>query len=54
MCEKLREIRGRIGLPWAFLLEMHGWWHIFTAMSAAWFMDILREVQIELKREKAA
>ncbi|KAF2970175.1 hypothetical protein GQX73_g3412 [Xylaria multiplex] len=39
-CAELRELRGHLGLPWAWLLEMHGWWHILTAMSAARIMDI--------------
>ncbi|KAI4946059.1 hypothetical protein J4E91_007501 [Alternaria rosae] len=23
-----------VGLPWGFLFELHGWWHIFTAIGA--------------------
>jgi len=26
MCHQLRELRASIGLPWAWLLELHGWW----------------------------
>ncbi|KAI1358752.1 ceramidase [Xylaria arbuscula] len=52
-CAELRKLRGYIGLPWAWLLEFHGWWHILTAMSASQFMDIVREVQKQLKEEKA-
>lgn len=28
MCHALRELRARIGLPWAWLLELHGWWYV--------------------------
>ncbi|KAI0156470.1 ceramidase [Xylariaceae sp. FL1272] len=52
LCAELRKLRQQIGLPWAWLLELHGWWHILTAMSAARFTDIVREVQDELKQEK--
>lgn len=52
-CAELRKLRREIGLPWAWLLEFHGWWHVLTAMSAARFMDIVREVQKQLKQEKA-
>ncbi|KAI0477090.1 ceramidase [Xylariaceae sp. FL0804] len=52
LCAKLRALRGQVGLPWAWLLEMHGWWHILTAISAARWMDIVREVQEELKAEE--
>jgi dihydroceramidase len=23
-----------VGLPWGFLFELHGWWHVFTAIGA--------------------
>jgi len=52
-CSQLRALRQRIGFPWAWGLELHGWWHIFTATASAWYMDILREVQDEIEREKA-
>ena len=29
-CGTLRSWRRQIGLPWGALLELHGWWHIFT------------------------
>ncbi|KAI8954528.1 ceramidase [Xylaria longipes] len=51
-CAELRGLREQLGLPWAWLLEMHGWWHILTAMSAASFMDIVREIEMQLKTEK--
>ncbi|KAI1326866.1 ceramidase [Xylariaceae sp. FL0255] len=51
-CGQLRKLRGQLGLPLAWLLELHGWWHILTAMSATRIMDVVREVQEELKREK--
>ncbi|KAH7009368.1 ceramidase [Microdochium trichocladiopsis] len=53
-CGELRALRARVGLPWAWLLELHGWWHIMTAYSAAKYMDILREIQDEIGREKQA
>ncbi|KAI8627278.1 ceramidase [Xylariaceae sp. FL1651] len=51
-CAELRELRMHLGPPLAWLLELHGWWHVLTAMSAARFMDIVREVRIELRAEK--
>ncbi|XP_077660429.1 ceramidase [Aspergillus fumigatus Af293] len=30
MCSYLKSTRQTVGLPWAFLLELHGWWHICT------------------------
>jgi dihydroceramidase len=48
----LRAFRQRIGVPWAFLFEFHGWWHILTAVGASQFMNVLREVREEVDREK--
>ncbi|KAL7764307.1 hypothetical protein ACKLNR_005452 [Fusarium oxysporum f. sp. zingiberi] len=46
-CAELRNFRQRIGLPWAWLLEFHGWWHILTALGASQFMNVVREVREE-------
>lgn len=51
-CAELRQFREWIGLPWAMLFELHGWWHILTAVSASQFMDVVREMQEELGGEK--
>ncbi|KAK2793856.1 hypothetical protein FQN51_001013 [Onygenales sp. PD_10] len=32
-CPSLRAIRHTIGLPWAWIFELHGWWHILTAIG---------------------
>lgn len=42
-CAKLRRLRGAIGLPWAWLLELHGWWHVLTAAGAATYIDLVRD-----------
>lgn len=44
LCYPLRDIRGVVGPPWAFLFELHGWWHFFTAMAASKFIALVREV----------
>lgn len=51
-CAELRSLRERVGLPWAWLLEFHGWWHILTAIAASGLTDIVREIQEELAVEK--
>ncbi|KAK7998781.1 hypothetical protein PG991_014456 [Apiospora marii] len=53
-CAELRELRERMGLPWAWLLELHGWWHIMTAMSASRFMATVRELQDVFAEEENA
>ncbi|KAH6959253.1 ceramidase [Fusarium avenaceum] len=32
-CRYLTSARHTVGLPLAFLLELHGWWHVFTAIG---------------------
>jgi dihydroceramidase len=44
MCKQLRDLRNTIGLPWAWVLELHGWWHILTAVGAAVYMDLVRDL----------
>jgi dihydroceramidase len=52
-CAQLRAMRQHLGLPWAFLLELHGWWHILTAVGASQSMQIAREARAEMNREKS-
>ncbi|KAI8196649.1 Alkaline ceramidase YDC1 [Colletotrichum sp. SAR 10_70] len=43
-CAELRAARKAVGLPVAWFLELHGWWHIFTALGASWYMRLIRMV----------
>jgi dihydroceramidase len=51
-CTELRDIRAQVGLPWAWLFEFHGWWHVFTAISADQFMKVAREMRVTAPRVK--
>lgn len=51
-CAALRELRQGVGQPWAWLLELHGWWHILTAVGASQFMDVARELRVEVEKQK--
>ncbi|KAG6003716.1 hypothetical protein E4U21_001769 [Claviceps maximensis] len=58
-CAHLRRVRRQIGLPWAWLFELHGWWHVLTAVATSQFMDVAREMreeeeQNQEKRQKKA
>ncbi|KAI8686424.1 hypothetical protein NCS55_00318100 [Fusarium keratoplasticum] len=33
-CRYLTDARNVVGLPFAFFLELHGWWHILTALGS--------------------
>ncbi|KAJ6020782.1 alkaline phytoceramidase [Penicillium herquei] len=43
-CGYLTKIRGVIGLPWAFILELHGWWHICTGIGAYIFIAVVDQL----------
>ncbi|KAH0365978.1 alkaline phytoceramidase, partial [Aureobasidium melanogenum] len=37
-CPQLTALKRKEGIPWGFLLESHGWWHVLTAIGAHTFM----------------
>jgi len=47
MCQELRNLRYMVGVPLAWLLELHGWWHILTAVGAARYMELIRDLCAE-------
>ncbi|OQO00663.1 hypothetical protein B0A48_13153 [Cryoendolithus antarcticus] len=40
-CGSLNARKRQWGLPWSFLLELHGWWHVLTAVGAFVFISIV-------------
>jgi dihydroceramidase len=34
LCFYVTSVKRYVGLPWGLLLELHGWWHIFTGIGA--------------------
>jgi dihydroceramidase len=40
-CPTLIKWKQKVGMPWAIVLELHGWWHILTAVAAYTFMAII-------------
>ena len=34
LCSYVTAFKHYIGLPWAFIFELHGWWHILTGIGA--------------------
>lgn len=43
-CTQLRSLRSSMGLPWSWILELHGWWHILTALGAITYMELIRDL----------
>jgi len=51
-CQYLIQARHAIDLPFAFLLEFHGWWHVLTAIggyAAVEVVNILTEENVSTK-----
>ncbi|KAF7560776.1 hypothetical protein G7046_g3362 [Stylonectria norvegica] len=51
-CDALRSVRAMVGLPFAWTLELHGWWHILTAIGASQYMQLIRKLTEETVPEK--
>lgn len=52
-CGTLTEAKHAMGMPWSFLLEFHGWWHLFTGIGAYVFI-VLSDVLTSTRSEKEA
>lgn len=40
-CPQLTWLKRSIGLPFGMLLELHGWWHVWTGIGAYVFMALV-------------
>lgn len=38
LCSNVRHLRRQIGIPYGFILEGHGWWHIFTGLGVYFYL----------------
>lgn len=43
-CPPLRALREAVGQPWGVVLELHGWWHVLTAVAASRYIELIREI----------
>ena len=42
-CDALRDARQALGIPLGFFLELHGWWHILTAVGAGYCIRVTKQ-----------
>ena len=47
LCSSLTQAKRTIGMPWSFILELHGWWHIFTGVGAYIFIALVEYLTSE-------
>lgn len=45
LCDRLRGMREVVGLPWAWILELHGWWHVLTALAVYYYIDLVEDIR---------
>jgi dihydroceramidase len=43
-CMELREFKSGLGIPWSWVFELHGWWHIGTAVGACEYIKLVRHM----------
>ena len=43
-CDTLTAMKHAIGMPWSYALELHGWWHVLTAVGAYVFMVMVDDL----------
>ncbi|KAK9463953.1 ceramidase [Lipomyces oligophaga] len=48
-CSHIRHARRTIGMPYGFILEFHGWWHILTGLGVYYYLVFLEYLRICLR-----
>ncbi|KAG4033793.1 hypothetical protein MFRU_004g02960 [Monilinia fructicola] len=46
-CRALTDAKRSVGMPWSFVLELHGWWHILTGIGAYIFIALVEYLTSE-------
>ncbi|KAL3424080.1 alkaline phytoceramidase [Phlyctema vagabunda] len=46
-CSSLTTLKRALGMPWSFIFELHGWWHILTGMGAYIFIALVEYLTSE-------
>jgi len=53
-CSGLRSTRRSMGMPWGFILELHGWWHILTGIAAYTFIALIEYLQLHVEGQRSS
>ncbi|KAF2497727.1 hypothetical protein BU16DRAFT_525336 [Lophium mytilinum] len=49
-CASMRELRHRIGMPMSWVFELHGWWHVCTAVAGYNYIQTIEALDENAKR----
>jgi dihydroceramidase len=52
-CVQLRAMREIMGIPWGFVLEMHGWWHIGSGLGVYYYIVLIEYLRLYLVIDEA-
>ncbi|KZF22886.1 alkaline phytoceramidase [Xylona heveae TC161] len=45
-CSVLQRWRAALGIPFGFLLELHGWWHVLTAIGVYYYLLLVERLRL--------
>lgn len=51
-CSNLTTVKHWMGIPWGFIFELHGWWHILTGLGVALFITVLNQLRVHLAHQE--
>ena len=49
-CQNLTSAKHFMGIPWGFILELHGWWHLLTGTGVALYIVYLTHLRLHLNQ----
>lgn len=52
-CSSLTSAKHWMGIPFGFILELHGWWHLLTGLGVAFFIVVSCQLRVHLSHEEA-
>lgn len=53
LCSMYRSVRRAVGMPYGFVLEGHGWWHLLTGIGVYYYLVYLTYLRVFLLHKEA-
>lgn len=52
-CGALRRFRNVVGMPYGFVTELHGWWHIFTGLGVYYYVVFIEYLRLYIEKQES-
>lgn len=52
-CDELTSFRNGLGIPWGFVTELHGWWHLLTGLAVYYYIVFVERLRLYIKSTTA-